>query len=149
MSLSGGVQLGDVKIKQRNVTQMAVCMHFVCVCSDIKVSPCGLNLVVVLVIVSSVNTLVHLHSTYHTCLATLILWAQACLLLEIQDFKGAAALSAEAKAMATQADQALSKAQKLRQQVHVVPTTSPWNPNVTIRNSSACLQLQPECLHNC
>jgi len=36
----------------------------------------------------------------------------------LQDFKGAAALSAEAKALAAQADLATAKAKKLRQQVH-------------------------------
>ena len=39
----------------------------------------------------------------------------------VQDFKGAAALSAEAKALAGQADVAAAKATKLRQQVCVLP----------------------------
>ena len=65
MSSSGGVQPGGCQDKQRIVTQMAVCMLFVCACSDIKASPCGLKLVVILVVVTSVSTLVHLYHLYH------------------------------------------------------------------------------------
>ena len=39
----------------------------------------------------------------------------------LQDFKGAAALSAEAKALAAQADISTAKAKKLRQQVGALP----------------------------